>query len=183
MVNPGLVLLIILVVLLTIGIIAVLIWAGVSIVEHNNNGNSGTGATVGPPCSQSINLSNLIQIPDSGANCIQRGITGPLFYIGNLGNQSLDYVVAPWGTQPLDVCIGFCTGYTGGICKGPPSGGRSAQSNFDNCMSQLTGTGCSPPLPLAAKGAIVYYAFSPTCNICDNCGHFTDMKELNNTND
>lgn len=168
MVNPGIVLLITLAIILTIGVIVALIWAGVSIL--NNQGGGGTGVTVGPPCGQNVNLSSLIQIPNSGANCIQRGVTGSLFYIGNLSNKSFDYVVAPWGTQPLDVCIGFCTGFTGGICTGAPSSGRSAQSNFNSCMSQLSSTTCSPPIPLAAKGAIVYYAFSPTCNICDNCG-------------
>jgi len=169
MVNPGVVLLIILAIVLTIIVIGAIIWAAVE-YSRDTNGTGGTGTTGLALCNQNINISTLIQIPNVGANCIQNGMPSSKYYIGQLGNQNFDYVVAPWGTQPLDVCIGFCTGYTGGICFGAESQGKSAQQNFDNCMTQLSSTTCIPPIPLAAKGTILYYAFSPTCNVCDNCG-------------
>lgn len=168
MANPGVILLILLAVILTIAIISVLIWAG---VERHNDSNTGTtGGVILPPCNQNINISSLIQIPDTGSNCTQNGATGSLFYVGKLGGGKYDYVVAPWGTQTFDVCVGFCTGYTGGKCSGANYNGQSSQSNFDNCMKQLSSTGCAPPIPIAAKGTILYYPYTPTCNVCDTCG-------------
>jgi hypothetical protein len=169
MANTGVILLIILAIILTITMISLLIWAGVSYINSDRN-NGGTGTNILPPCNQNVNISSLIQIPDVGANCIQNGIVGSLYYIGKLDRGQYDYVVAPWATQPLDVCVGFCTGYTGGQCSGADYNGQSAQSNFDNCMRQLSSTGCAPPIPIAARGTIIYYPLSPTCKICDNCG-------------
>lgn len=167
MVNPGVAALIALAIILTIGFIVLLVYATVSAATGQGGGT--TGPNFLPPCDQNFDISSLIQIPSSGFNCVQQGVTGPLYYIGQLGNQQFDYVVAPWGTQPLDVCVGFCTGYTGGNCSGPPFNGQSAQNNFNHCMSQLSSTTCAPPIPLAARGTIIYYAFSPTCCICDGC--------------
>jgi len=171
MVNPGIILLISLAVILTIAVIITLIWAGISISNHQNQGTGTTGPSTLPSCTQTININTLIQIPETGFNCIQNGVTGSLYYIGNLGTGQYDYVVAPFTLQPLDVCIGFCTGYTGGNCSGPNYNGQSAQDNFNHCMSQLSSTTCTPPIPIAAKGTTIFYAYSPTCNICDNCGH------------
>lgn len=166
LINPGVVLLVILAIILAVGITAVLIWAGVEEANKSHNGGN-TGPAILPSCTQRTNISSLIQIPDSGSNCIQNGITGSLYYIGNLPGSQYDYVVAPWGTQPFDVCIGFCTGFTGNTCMGPNYNGQSAQDNFIHCMNQLSNTGCSPPTPIAAKGTILYYAFVPTRNVCD----------------
>lgn len=173
MVNVGVALLVALAVILTIGFIALIVYAGVSFAtDHNSNtGNTGNTGNNLPPCNQNVNLQSLIQIPDSGFNCVQEGVTGSKYYIGQLGNLQYDYVVAPWTSQPLDVCIGFCTGYTGGTTGGKCSGtnwnGKSAQVNFNNCMSQLSSTTCIPPAPVAARGTILYYPFSPTDRICD----------------
>lgn len=166
--NPGVTLLIVLAVILTITVIVILISAGIA--ASNSNTGGGTGGNIPPPCNQSTDISSLIQIPDTGADCVQRGTTGSLFYIGNLGSGQFDYVVAPWGNQPFNVCIGFCTGFTGGICSGTDYNGQSAQDNFNHCMSQLSSTTCAPPLPIAARGTTLFYALSPTCNICQNCG-------------
>jgi hypothetical protein len=168
MVNVGIVLLILLAVTLSIIVVVSLISA--AIASTKDSGGGGTGANFLPPCSQSIDISTLIQIPSPGPNCIQNGSTGSKYYIGKLGNNQYDYVVAPWGTQPFDVCIGFCQTYSNGVCTGPNYNGKSAQDNFNDCMSQLSTTKCSPPLPIAAQGTILYYAYSPTCNICDGCG-------------
>ncbi|CAH6420867.1 Hypothetical protein HVR_LOCUS1310 [uncultured virus] len=169
MVNPGLVLLITLAIVLTIVVIGLLIWAGVSYYNYTQ-GAGGTGATGLPSCSQNINISDLTQIPlGTGTNCTQNGITGSLYYVGAI-NSNYDYVVAPWQTQPLVICIGYCTSYTGGNCSGPTASGKTAQENFDNCMSQLSSTTCTPPIPIAARGTILYYAYAPTCGVCDCCG-------------
>lgn len=168
MVNAGVVLLIILVVLLTVGIITALTIAGIE-----SGKSQGTGGTAGniPACSQIVQLDRLQQIPDVGADCVQNGRTGQYFYIGNLGTGAYDYVVATFGTQPLDVCVNFCIGgSSGGVCSGPNYNGQSAQANFNRCMQQLSSDICSPPLPIAARGTTLYYAYSPTCKICSNCG-------------
>lgn len=167
MINPGVVLLITVAIILTIGVILLLVWAGVEV--SNNSGITGNTGNFLPSCSQNINISSLIQIPiNDNTKCVQNGIVTSKFCIATLDKGNYDYVVAPWTSQPLDVCIGFCTGYTGGTCSGPDYNGQSAQTNFNNCMQQLSGTGCSPPVPIAANGTIIYYAFSPTCNVCDN---------------
>lgn len=168
MVNAGVALLIGLAIIVTIGVIVALSWAAIESERSNTNGTTGPPPLA--PCRQTVNFNDLLEIPDQGFNCVQRGTTGTLYYIGNLGTGTYDYVVAPWGTQPIDVCVGFCTHLKDGSCTGPNYNGRSAQSNFDQCMKQLSSTTCSPPLPIAARGPILYYAFSPTCNICDNCG-------------
>ena len=174
MVNAGVALLITLTIVLTIAIVVMLSLAGVEAGKKQGPSNP-VGPTGSPPCRQTVIIDSLLQIPDVGANCIQEGLTGSLFYLGNLGIGTYDFVVAPWGTQPLDVCVGFCRSFTGGTCIGPNYNGRSAQTNFNHCMQQLAGTGCAPPLPIAARGTILYYAFSPTCNICDNCGSTTPL--------
>jgi len=169
MANIGVILLITTAILLALLFIILIIWASLSYINNPNN-NSLSSL---PNCNTNVNLSDLIQISSTGSNCLQNGHSTSLFYIGQIPPQTYDYVVARWPTQPLDVCVSFCTGYTGGTCYGPPYNGKSSQSNFDNCMSQLSSTTCIPPIPIAANGTTLYYAFSPTCNICDNCGSIT----------
>ena len=169
MANAGVILLILLSVLLVVVMLGLIIWGLVSNSGSNNSSNNNNGSTVLPPCSTAVDIASLVQIPmDMETNCTQNGVKGSLYYLGSL-DENYDYVAAPWGTQPLDVCIGFCTGYTGGVCTGATYGGKSAQVNFDNCMAQLSSTTCATPLPIAAKGTTLYYAYSPTCLSCDNC--------------
>lgn len=158
MANFGIVLLISLVVLSMVVVTILLSWAAVE--SYNDHAN------VIPSCDQDIDIASLVQVKD---RCIQSGVATSLYYIGSSNNSKYDFVVAPWKTQPLDVCVGFCTSYSSGVCNGPNSNGKSAQINFNHCMDQLSSTTCSPPIPIAADGAIIYYAYSPTCNICDNC--------------
>src|SRR5688500_1475718 len=99
MVNPGVILLISISIILTIGITLLLIW--VAIEERHNQGQSGTTGSSLPSCSQNINISSLLQIPDNSTECIQNGRRTSLHYIGTLGTGNYDYVVAPWATQPL----------------------------------------------------------------------------------
>lgn len=167
MVNVGVVLLISLAIILTIAVIGLIIWGVVGFIQNINSGGS-TGTL--QPCAGNVNKSELLQINRETPRCIQNGQETSLYYIGGIENSKYDYVVAPFGTSSFDVCIGFCKGYTGGNCTGPPYNGVTAQENFDRCMTQLSSTTCTPPIPLAVEGAILYYAFSPTCNICDNCG-------------
>lgn len=165
MINIGIVLLITFVIVLILALIGLII--GASVVTYQNKKNK--NVVVQQPCNQNINISNLIQIPDgTGTNCTQNGITGSLYYIGDI-NANYDYVAAPFATQPLDVCVGFCETYDGENCTGPSINGKSSQENFTQCMSQLSSTTCIPPIPIAARGTILYYAFSPTCDVCDNC--------------
>lgn len=169
MVNAGVVLLISLAIIVTIAVVVALSLAAIESTKFQ--GTTGSTGNIGlPPCRQTINVNSLLEIPDIGAECVQKGQTGEFFYIGNLGTGNLDYVVAAWGTQPQDVCVDFCKSFTGGSCSGPDYNGQSAQANFNQCLQQLSSTTCSPPIPIARRGPILYYAFSPTCNICSNCG-------------
>lgn len=173
MVSADVIALISVVIILVIAAVVLITWALVSAADARAKENSSggtTGASASEPCSSFINLDNLPQIPDSDI-CIQQGQPTSQYYI-----PSLDFVVAPWGTSAFDVCIGFCSGFTGstgstgGVCTGPQYQGLSAQQNFDNCMKQLSTTACFPPVPIAARGTTLYYAFSPTCGLCDGCG-------------
>lgn len=164
--NPGLVLMVCLASLLLIGFIIFVIVGIIRATEQENNNNN----TATEPCINTVDTADLIKIPDTGANCVQGGVTGSLYYVGKLGDGKFDYVVAPWATSPLNVCVGFCESYTSGTCLGPNYDGKTAQENFDDCLKQLSPSTCQPPLPIAIKDAILYYAYSPTCHICDNCG-------------
>jgi len=166
MINEGIILLIILVIVSVIVLLSLLIWGGIAYTD--NKGKTG-GTVLLPPCSQNVNISSLLQIPENGYNCVRAGITGSLYYIGNLGDKTYDYVVAPYTTAPFTVCVSFCSNYSQGVCTGPSSSGKSAQENFNNCMSQLSSTECTPPIPIAVKGTTLYYAYLPTCKYCDGC--------------
>ena len=135
--------------------------------DASDSGSTGTTGTSLPSCIDITAPSSLIQIPENQPHCFQQGRETNLFYIGDL-DPDFDYVVAPYTTSPLDVCIGFCTAYSDGTCQGANFQGRTAQQNFDSCISQLTPTDCVPPLPIAAQGAILYYALSPTSIICES---------------
>lgn len=155
-------------VLIIISVIILIIFIGLCItaivVPATQQGNNNVTTT--PSCTSTTDLSKLLTIPNSGYNCNQNGITTSLYYVGDLGNKNYDYVVAPWTSQPLDVCIGFCQSYTNEICTGSNYNGLSAQQNFDNCMTQLSSTTCIPPSPIAIKDGILYYPLSPTAKIC-----------------
>lgn len=153
-------------------VLIVLVFGAVIAIALIVAGHTADKGATGPPpvlsCAEFVDPGSLLEIPTTAEPCIQNGQVTSMFYIGDLGSQNYDYVVAPWGTQPLNVCIGFCTGYTGGVCSGPNYNGQSAQQNFNNCMSQLTPSDCTPPLPIAIQGNILYYAALPTCK-CDTC--------------
>jgi hypothetical protein len=125
-----------------------------------------TGSVGEPTCIEIADISNLVQIPIDHPHCFQQGRETSLFYIGTL-NQNFDYVVAPFGSNPLDVCISFCKSYSNGVCTGDNFSGKTAQDNFDDCINQLKPKNCVPPVPIAAQGTILYYAFSPTSIICE----------------
>jgi len=159
MVNVGILLLIITIIILTIIIISVLIFTAVSNKPNNNPG------VIQLPCSKSVDISSLIQIPSDYPSCIQEGEKTSKYYVGKL-NPDFDFVVAPFQSSAKNVCIGYCTTFLNGVC----SGSETSQQNYDNCIKQLTPTtDCIPPIPIAAIGATLYYPFSPTCNTCENC--------------
>ena len=165
--STAIIFLIIFIVIIFILILLLLTNSAISIVSSNNQADPTNPAL--PSCTSNVNLSDLIVIPETGFNCIQQGLTGSLYYIGPLGDGTYNYVVAPWQTSPLDVCVGYCDSYNNDICTGPNYQGRTAQQNFDNCISQLTPADCIPPAPIAIRSNILYYAYSPTCLICDGC--------------
>lgn len=175
MANPGVILLVLLVIILSIIMVSLVVSATVAFVNNQQAGGGGgaTGTIVLNPCT--ANANSLIQINNSTPRCIQNGRQTSLYYVGNLpGGENFDYVVAPWKTQPLNVCIGFCTTFINNICTGAIVNGQSAQTNFNKCMAQLSTTNdCLPPAPIAAKGAILYYPESPTCRTCANVCNIT----------
>ena len=94
---------------------------------------------------------------------------GTLFYLGTV-DPKLNFVVAPWQTDPSHVCAQYCaTGPTAGVCEGPIYGGKSAQENYDTCLQTLItnfSDQCFPPAPIAAKGVSEYYAYAVTEKAC-----------------
>ena len=167
MVNPGIILLAVFVFVLFLALAITIAFTVNAELTHTGS----TGTTGLEPCSQTVDLDSLIQIPSDQPPCLQQGRNLGLYWIGDLAPFTYNYVVAPYGTQPLEVCRGFCTGFTGSgtgaICTGPVYQGKTAQENFNACMSQLTSTTCLPPVPIAAQGTTLYYALLPT-EVCDN---------------
>lgn len=115
-----------------------------------------------PLCSSVVDRRSLTTIPDVARKCSGTSY----YYIGNVGPGSRDYVVAPFKSSALDVCVGFCDVYKDGSCTGSNYAGVSSQVNFDRCMRELSRTDCIPPVPVAIRGNTMYYPFSPTSRIC-----------------
>lgn len=171
--NPGTTWLIVIAVVLAVGVIIAILWGTVAAIQ-NGNGNTGGTGTFLPPCYQEVNVSDLVQISNTGTcaplgnNCCSNGVLTDLFYLGHLPSSNYDYVAAPYGTQPFDVCVGFCTNWNQStkVCSGPNYNGLSAQTNFNNCLALLSSTTCAPPIPVAALGTTMYYPNTPTSKIC-----------------
>lgn len=198
MANVGLIILIVLTICISASIIILLIFATISFSSSSSHTSTSPVVVVPATCADSINVSTLLQIPSSTPACVQNNVTTNLYYIGELANGKYDFVVAPWTTSPLDVCVAFCTQYTApntttgntgttnttgntgttsatvnttqGTCTGASYNGLSAQENFNNCMQLLNpvNTTCTPPAPIAAIGTTLYYPYSPTNNVCSN---------------
>jgi len=161
MVNWGIVFLVVLTIIIAVVVIGVLIGTAIARSEQGGNTTITSGCTA--------DISSLVQIPNTLETCDQQGSPTSLYYIGNI--SSFDFVVAPWPSSPLDVCVDYCSSFDNNTCTGPNFNGKTAQQNFDACMAQLTPTTCQGTLPIAAKGAIIYYAHVPTCRSCSNCNN------------
>ena len=162
--QPGLIALIIVVVLLVVTMIVLL---SVAAVDNSNNPSR---PTVLKPCTETVNTGDLIQVTDKGViPCKYLNKEGTLFYLGTV-DPKLNFVVAPWQTDPSHVCAQYCaTGPTAGVCEGPIYGGKSAQENYDTCLQTLItnfSDQCFPPAPIAAKGVSEYYAYAVTEKAC-----------------
>lgn len=160
--QGGLIALIVIVILLTVAMVILLVFASVQ--------NSSTPKpTAVRPCSNTINTGQLLQVTlDDVVPCTNLGTTGLLYYIGK-ENPDLDFIVAPWPTDPQQVCQKFCSSFTEGNCTGANYNGKTAQENYDQCLQTLIYTynnKCAPPAPIAAKGVTLYYASSPTIVGC-----------------
>lgn len=166
--NAGIVGLVILAILLAVGAIILVVYG---FIDYQQKINSTQTGNTGPllPCSKTVNKTTLVQIPSNKLPCIQNPST---YYIGNLPvpndpTINYDFVVAPYSsTTPFEVCSGFCNSYTGGTCYGSDYNGKDSNSNFNDCINQLSSTTCTPPVPLAIRGNTLYYALSPTDKLC-----------------
>lgn len=156
--NPGLILLIIFLVLLSLLIISVLTLVSVSIVFTASPNEISEIS-----CSTNIPFGSLYQINNKTPICCTNNILTPNYYIGC--DSQYNYVVGTIPTDPHDVCLQYCSSPTG-PCTGTSYNGNSAEENYNICMSQLSGSNCIPPMPIAAKGSVLYYAISVTPNSC-----------------
>jgi hypothetical protein len=147
-------------------LIMIIVGVALIIYAYRQSIINGGNTVFKTPCNQAVDISSLVQIPSSFPVCIQNGKPTNLFYIGFLSNGKYDMVVAPYATPALDVCVGYCDKYLEGICMGPSFNGKSAQANFDQCLSLLTNPNCSGIPPIAAKGTILYYGQSVTSRTC-----------------
>ena len=165
MANAGIALATIFLVILSAIFIVIILSALISDSVDNTN----DPVTV-PACTSFIPQSELINIPEIGARCVTQGnLNQTLYYIGNLGDQTYDYVVSPWPNQPELVCASYCSPPPkDGVCTGPIYAGRTAQENYDICLTQLIPNDCEPPVPLAVKGITEYFAYIPTSLICQS---------------
>jgi hypothetical protein len=162
--NPGILILVTAAISVGAIIIVALVWTALGVIRLEQ-GTTPTSAL--QPCSTTANRTSLLIPPDSAA-CVQNGTTGGLYYVGHLGDKSYDYVVAPYPTSNLDVCVSYCTTYSNGICTGPAINGKSAQSNYESCMAQLSHSDCVPPAPIAIRGNTLYYPYAVTASLCEN---------------
>lgn len=171
--NIGILFLFILLVLfIIIGIIAFLY-----VFNTNNN-------IVQSSCKSQTNISGLLPLTNAQVcYSLISDVCKPngTYYIGQISQGEYDYIVAPYGSTPLDVCINFCTesytppptpstdGNPFGICVGI-SPNNESQTNFNNCMNQLNSTTCIPPIPVAINTTnnILYYPYIPTSQNCLN---------------
>lgn len=164
--NPVVVISIVVIVILIIILIVMITRAAIDTQQNNANGSGNT--TNQPPCANTVNTTELIVIPEDQAPCHQDSVI-TLYYLGELSQGKWDFVVAPITTLPANVCAGFCTTIQDNICTGPNYAGKTAQENYVACLASLATKDCVPPAPIAIKGTVLYYPYSPTCRECDNC--------------
>jgi hypothetical protein len=174
-VNPVIVISIIIIVILVIVLIVMITRAIIS--SHQTVVDGGDNTTNLPPCANIVNTANLLVIPDDQLPCHEDTIT-TLYYIGNLSQGTLDFVVSPTTNSYTNVCAGFCASITNGQCNGPTYAGQTAQQNYTACINTLNSFTpsdsngkmvCVAPAPVAIKGDVLYYPFAPTCRSCDSC--------------
>jgi hypothetical protein len=164
--NPVVVISVIIIVVLIVILIVLITRA--SIDTQNNNANGSSNTTNQPPCTNTVNTNTLVVIPEDQAPCHQDSLI-TLYYIGELSQGKWDFVVAPITTSPTNVCASFCSSIQDKTCVGPNYAGKTAQENYNDCLVSLSTTNCVPPAPLAIKGTVLYYPYSPTCRSCDSC--------------
>lgn len=164
--NPVVVISIIVVLILVVILVVLVTRAAFETKQNNDNGSGNT--TNQPPCSSTVNTNTLVVIPENQAPCHQDSII-TLYYIGELSQGKWDFVVAPITTSPNNVCASFCTTIQNNTCVGPNYAGKTAQENYLTCLASLSTKDCVPPAPIAIKGTVLYYPYSPTCRACDNC--------------
>jgi hypothetical protein len=138
---------ILLLLLIVIGLIIIVVCVVLIYIKRTHS-----TVIITPTCAQDVNISQLLSLT-SLTSCPNSN----QYYIGRVTNGKLDYTVAPYPSSPLDVCVAHCQHYSNGVCSGTPD----AQSLFNSCMKELSPTNCYPPVPLAVKENILYYALSP----------------------
>lgn len=160
--NIGVQIFIVFIMVVSIIIVAVLIYTAMGSIQ-TSTGGTGTGDLF--PCSDNVSYSNLYQITSETPICYNNGVHTGNYYIGC--NSDYNYVASTNQILPQNVCNGYCdTPPVNGVCTGSVYNGEDAQTNYDNCMQQLSGTNCIPPAPVASLGKILYYASSVTSNSC-----------------
>jgi len=168
-INPIVIIAVVIVIVLLVILIVMITRAVIDTRRNNTNGSGNT--TNQPPCSSVVNTNTLVVIPEDQAPCHQDSII-TLYYIGELSQGKWDFVVAPITTSAVNVCASFCTNIQNDTCIGPNYAGKTAQENYQTCLTSLASLNvknCVPPAPIAIKGTVLYYPYSPTCRTCDNC--------------
>jgi hypothetical protein len=161
--NIGVQIFIIFVMILSVIIVGFLIYTSIHTINTTKQSNTGPNDLF--PCSDNVSYSNLFQITKDTPICYNNGINTGNYYIGC--NSDYNYVVSTNPILPQNVCNGYCDSPpVNGICNGSIYNGEDAQTNYDTCMQQLSGTNCIPPAPIATSGTILYYASSVTSNSC-----------------
>lgn len=148
--------------ILSLIVIGFLIYATINTITDNN---TNTGPDDLLPCSDNVSYSNLYQITEKTPICYSNGVNTGNYYIGC--DSDYNFVVNTIPNLPQNVCNGYCDSPpVNGVCTGGIYNGEDAQTNYNKCMSQLSGTNCVPPIPLAVSGKTLYYASSVTSDSC-----------------
>lgn len=168
MMNPVVIIAIIVIIILIVVLVVMVVRAAIS--NHQNTVDGGSNTTNRPPCSTTVNPTQLVVIPEDQEPCHQDSVI-TLYYVGELSQGKWDFVVAPITTLPTNVCAAFCSSIQNNICTGPSYAGKTAQQNYTDCIASLStiAVNCVPPAPIAIKGNVLYYPYSPTCRACDTC--------------
>jgi hypothetical protein len=143
-------------VIFAIIVILLIILGIVGFEEYVKNRNVPSTPPALPNCDDFVDRSSLLVLTNDNSRSCKLSSS---FFV-----PSINFVVAPFPVTANNVCLQFCDTLTNGNCVSATN--PNAQSDYQNCLTTLTNSQCSGPLPIAIQNNILYYANSPTDITC-----------------